>query len=48
MTVQEVQEQIVRDQLLAEIAAEARSQRAPRMCGKCRQIGHNRRRCPDA
>jgi DDE superfamily endonuclease/Tc5 transposase DNA-binding domain len=48
MTVEEVQERIVRDELLAEITTEARSQRAPRMCGNCRQIGHNRRRCPDA
>jgi hypothetical protein len=48
MTVQEVQEQIVRDKLLAQIATEAQSQRAPRICGNCRQIGHNRRRYPDA
>jgi DDE superfamily endonuclease len=52
MSVGEAQERIVRADLLAEIAAEARSQqpesRAPSTCSICHQIGHNRRRCSSA
>jgi hypothetical protein len=50
MSVGEAQEMIVRADLLAKIAAEARSQqpgsRATPTCSICHQIGHNRRRCP--
>jgi hypothetical protein len=52
MSIGEAQEMIIRADLLAEIAAEASSQlprtRAAPTCSICHQIGHNRRRCPNA
>jgi hypothetical protein len=52
LTVGEAQEMIQRTDLLAEIAAERRSQqprsRAPPECSNCHQIGHIRTHCPNA